>query len=197
VEVDLGHLRQHEVQELRPVEPPDLGVEVELLDHVPRFGVEGGDPGAEVAGHLGRIGEDLLEGQRAGVVDIRQARDRLEDRADVLDLAGERYQAGEDLRLRGLEDAVEPAQHDEREDDPPVLGLLVVTPQQVGDRPDEAGVVVDPVGRRGCLIHLPTLMARAASLDALPSGECSKGKHSEPQSHGPSLDVRAVGRNWS
>ena len=51
-------------------------------------------------------------------------------------------EAGEDLLLRGLEDAVEPAEDDQRQDDPPVLGLLVVAPEQVGDRPDEAA--------RGC-----------------------------------------------
>ena len=61
---------------------------------------------------------------------------------DVLDAALEGREAGEDLLLRRLEDAVEPAQHDERQDDPPVLGLLVVAPEQVGDRPDRAG--------RGC-----------------------------------------------
>jgi hypothetical protein len=49
------------------------------------------------------------------------------------------------LLLRGLEDAVEPTEDDEREDDPPVLRLLVVTPEQVSDRPDEAGVVIDLV----------------------------------------------------
>ena len=134
MEIDLGDLRQDEVEELRPVEPPDLGVEVELLDDVAGLVVEGGDPGPEVAGDLGRVGEDLLEGQRAGVVDL-DAGDRLEDRADVLDAALEGREAGEDLLLRGLEDAVEPAQHDERQDDPPVLGLLVVAPEQVGDRP--------------------------------------------------------------
>ena len=140
-------LRQDEVEELRPVEPPDLGVEVELLDDVAGLGVEGGDPGAQVAGDLGRVGEDLLEGQGRGVVDL-DAGDRLEDRADVLDAALEGREAVEDLVLRRLEDAVEPAQHDERQDDPPVLGLLVVAPQQVGDRPDEAGVVVRTCRRR-------------------------------------------------
>ena len=52
-----------EVEELRPVEPPDLGVEVELLDDIAGLFVERGDPGPEVSGNLGRVGEDLLEGQ--------------------------------------------------------------------------------------------------------------------------------------
>ncbi len=54
VEVHLGHPREHEVQELGAVEAADLGVEVELLDDVAGVGVEGGDPGAQVAGHLSR-----------------------------------------------------------------------------------------------------------------------------------------------
>ena len=125
VEVDLGHLRQDEVEELGPVEPPDLGVEVELLDDVAGLGVEGGDPGAQVAGDLGRVGEDRLQGQARGVVDL-DAGDRLEDRADVLDASLQGIEAVEDLLLGGLEDAVEPPEDDEREDDAPVLGLLVV-----------------------------------------------------------------------
>ena len=139
VEVDLGHLGDHEVEQLRAVEPADLGVEVELLDDLAGVGVEGRDPGAQVAGDLGRVGEDGLEGQAAGVVDAEPG-DGAEDHADVLDVGGR--EALEDLGLGGLEDAVEPAQHDEREDDAAVLGLLVVTAEQVGDRPDR--------GPRGC-----------------------------------------------
>ena len=69
--------------------------------------------------------------------------DRLEDGADVLDRPSSDARRARTCCLRGLEDAVEPAQDDERQDDLPVLGLLVVAAQQVGDRPDEAGVVVD------------------------------------------------------
>ena len=68
VEVDLGDLRQDEVQELRAVEPADLGVEVELLDDVAGLGVERRDPGAEVAGDLRRVGEDLLRGSAGEVL---------------------------------------------------------------------------------------------------------------------------------
>ena len=62
-----------------------------------------------------------------GVVDL-DAGDRLEDRADVLDAALEGLQAGEDLVLRRLEHAVEAAQHDERQDDPPVLATACSRP---------------------------------------------------------------------
>ena len=84
MEVDLGHLRQDEVEELRPVEPPNLGVEVELLDDVAGFWVEGRDPCPQVAGDPGGDGEDSLEREAGGVVDL-DPRDDLQDRADVLD----------------------------------------------------------------------------------------------------------------
>ena len=84
--------------------------------------------------------------RRRGVVDL-DAGDGLEDGADGLD--GQGLDAGEDLGFGGLEDAVEAAQHDERQDDAAVLGLLVVAAQQVGDRPDEAGVVAMGTGRPG------------------------------------------------
>jgi hypothetical protein len=48
------------------------------------------------------------------------------------------------LLLRRLEHAIEPAQHDQRQDHLAVLGLLVVAPQQVGHRPDECSVVEYP-----------------------------------------------------
>ncbi len=46
---------------------------------------------------------------------------------------------GEDLGLGRCEDRVEAADHRERQDDAPVLGLLVVAAEQIGDGPDEVG----------------------------------------------------------
>ena len=63
----------------------------------------------------------------------------LQDEADGLD--GEGLDAGEDLSFGGLEDAVEAAQQDEGQDDSAVLGLLVVAAQQIGDGPDQTGVI--------------------------------------------------------
>ena len=62
--------------------------------------------------------------------------------------------------LGGLQDAVPSPEDCERQDDPSVLGLLVVAPQQVGDGPDE--------GRESLLIHygdvlFPKLMGQAYS----------------------------------
>ncbi len=70
VEVHLGHLGEDEIQELGAVEAADLGVEVELLDDVAGVGVEGGDPGAQVAGDLARVGEDGPQVQARGVVGL-------------------------------------------------------------------------------------------------------------------------------
>ena len=68
VEVHLGHLREDEVQELGAVEAADLGVEVELLDDVAGVGVEGGDPGAQVARDLAGVGEDGAQLGARGVL---------------------------------------------------------------------------------------------------------------------------------
>ena len=76
----------------------------------------------------------------------------LQDGADGLD--GQGLDAGEDAGLGWLEDAVEAAEQDERQDDSAVLGLLVVAAQQIGDGPDEAGMVG---GRRGFLQVAPLL----------------------------------------
>ena len=81
VQVDLGHLGEDEVEELGAVEAADLGVEVELLDDVARVGVEGGDPGAQVAGDLRAGRPGCGAGSGAGVV-----------RLDVGDLLGDHAQ---------------------------------------------------------------------------------------------------------
>ncbi len=75
---------------------------------------------------------------------------RAQYRLDVLDVALDPGVALDDLGLGGVEDTVEPPQHGQRQDDLPVLGLLVVAPQQVGNRPDECCMRLD----RGCVAHL-------------------------------------------
>ena len=44
--------------------------------------------------------------------------------------------------LVGGEDTVEPPKHGQRQNDLAVLGLLVITSQQIGDRPDKRSMVV-------------------------------------------------------
>ena len=53
MKVDLGDFGENEVEKAGPVEAPNLGLEVELLDDVAGLRVKGGDPGAEVVGDAG------------------------------------------------------------------------------------------------------------------------------------------------
>ena len=62
-----------------------------------------------------------------------------QERVGVEPLCGLGGEFGQDARLGALENAVEAAQDGEGKDDFAVLGLLVVTAQQVGNRPDEGG----------------------------------------------------------
>ena len=71
---------------------------------------------------------------------------RCEHRLEVLDPAAELGVPVEHRLLGRLQHAVQAAQHGQRQDDLAVLGLLVVAPQQVGDRPDERGVVAHVLG---------------------------------------------------
>jgi hypothetical protein len=61
---------------------------------------------------------------------------------DVLDGTCQGADAVEDLVLGGLVDAVELAERDEGQDDLVVFRAVVVAPQQLGNGPGEARVVV-------------------------------------------------------
>ena len=69
--------------------------------------------------------------------------DALQYRFDVIDPPFELSRPLEHRSLGGLEDAVQTTQDGEGQDDPPVLGLLVVTSEKVGHRPDEGRMVLD------------------------------------------------------
>jgi hypothetical protein len=77
------------------------------------------------------------------VSQVLLARDRLENRLDILDPPRELLLLLQDRLLGRLKHAVETADDGEREDHPAVLGLLVVAAKEIGDRPDESGVVAD------------------------------------------------------
>ena len=128
-----------------------------LLEDVAGRGGEAGDVGAQVVGD-GRPGRRAARRSRAcEVLKNCSPGGLLQDRVDVLDLALQLRGPVEHLRLGRLQHAVEAAQHRERQDHPAVLGLLVVAPQQVGDRPDEGRVVLDavPAGRAHSRVVLP------------------------------------------
>jgi hypothetical protein len=71
------------------------------------------------------------------------ARFPLEHRVEVDDLPQRLRSPGQHMLLGRLGDAVQSAQHRDGQDDPVVLRLAVVTPQRVGNRPDERCVVAD------------------------------------------------------
>jgi hypothetical protein len=93
----------------------------------------------EVPGDVCRVVEQASEVERAHVVELL-AGDGAEHWLDVLDPPLQRRVASNDVGLCGLEHAIVPPQNDERQDHPPVLGLLVDAPQLVRDGPDEGGV---------------------------------------------------------
>ena len=76
VEVDLGELRHHEVEQVRAVEPGDLSVEVELLDDVASRGREASDVAPQVVRHVGRVVEQLADVELGRVVERLARRPR-------------------------------------------------------------------------------------------------------------------------
>ena len=138
VEVDLGEAGEHQVEQVGTGQAGDLGVEVELVEDFPGPGAEPGDVGPQ-----GGVVEEAREVERGGVVEALPGH-RAEHGLYVVDLAPELRRSGEDGLLGRLQHAVEAAKDGQREDDLAVLGLLVVAPEQIGDGPDERGVVVDP-----------------------------------------------------
>jgi hypothetical protein len=144
VQVDLGELGHHQVEQPRAIQPVDLGGEVELVEHVAGRSGEAGDVVLEVVGQVVRGGDQRGEVEPGGVVELLAGL-LLEDRVEVVVPARQLRGPVEHGLLGGLEHAVQAAQHGEGEDHLAVLGLLVVAAQQVGDRPDERGVVLDGV----------------------------------------------------
>jgi len=105
VEVYLGHLAEDEIEELGAVEAADLASKSNFSMTSRVSASKAAIQATEVACDLLGIREDAAERQRRGVVGLDAGR-RLEDGVDVLDGAGESRNAGEDLSLGGLEDAV-------------------------------------------------------------------------------------------
>ncbi len=149
VEIDLGELGHDQVEQVGPVEPGDLGVEVELVEDVSGPGRESRDVGPEVGGQLGRIVQDRGEVKWMDVVELLFGYGA-QNWLDVLDGALDPGEPFDHLRLGGGQHAVEAPEHCQREDDLSILGLLVVTAQEVGHRPDERCMCLDC----RCIAHL-------------------------------------------
>ena len=84
VKVDVGEPRDDQVEQVGPLQPGDLDVEVELLEDVPGRRREPGDVAAQVAGDMGGVLEQPVEVERGDVVE-GLAGNGAEHRLDVLD----------------------------------------------------------------------------------------------------------------
>ena len=78
---------------------------------------------------------------------------------------------GDDGGLGGVQDAVQTAQDGQRKDDLSILMGLVVPTQQIGDRPDETDLVVEPVNLTHSLYsHIsPTTLAENPTVSGDPA----------------------------
>ena len=141
-QVDLRELRHHQIQQVVVVEAVDLHIEVELLHDVAGRLREPRDVVAQVPGHVVGIAQQRVE-RVPGHVHERLIGHLLQQRLAVAQCLRQVRHGLQHLGLGRLQHAVQPAQHRQRKDHPPVLGLLVHAPQQVRHRPDEPGVVLD------------------------------------------------------
>ena len=136
MEVDSGEFFTDEVQEPGLGEPVDLGVKLEGLEDVPDVRGEALGVGVEVFSGVVLVAHQLLhvEGRRVE----EEVAGFFEQEGLGVDLRGfALLKLGEDGGLRLLEHAVEAPQDGERQDHLAILRLLVVAPEEVGDRPDE------------------------------------------------------------
>ncbi len=141
VEVHRRELLHDQVQDVGLVEPLDLGLEAEVVDDVAGVGREAVDVAHEVGGDVRGVGQQALEVELRGVVEALAA--GLEQHAlpEGLGAVLEAVGGVEHGLPCGSEHLVEAAEHGEGQDDPAVLGLLVVAAKDVGDGPDEGDLL--------------------------------------------------------
>ena len=144
VQIDTGEFLGHLVQQARLGQAVDLGRELEPLEDVAHRRREGLDVGVEVVGDMVGVADQLRHIHRRGVVEAlprRAQQERLRVQAFARPLLELRQNCG----LGRRQHAVQPPQNRERQDNLAVVGLLVVAPEQIGDRPDK--------GRQRLMIH--------------------------------------------
>ena len=144
VQVDLGELFCHLVEQPGLGQPLDLGVKFKMLKHVTHGGRERLHVAEQVLRNVVGVAQELFQVQRGGVVEAL-ARLAQQEGLGVDALLFFVGQLGQHGGLGRFEHAVEAAQHGEGQDDLAVVGLLVVAAQQVGHGPDEGG--------EGLLVH--------------------------------------------
>jgi hypothetical protein len=152
VQVDVAELRHDHVQQVRTLQAADLRLELELRDDVLSPLVESADVAAEVLADVRRVVQQRLERELGHVVEAVLG-DLVQHEIDVLQAALLQLLVPLEHPLLGrLQHRVQPAEDRERQDDLPVLGLLVVAPEKVGHRPDERDLLLEVVhGLLPCL----------------------------------------------
>ncbi len=134
VQIDVLESLHHLEQEAGVVEPGDGVVEVELVQHVAHVGAEAVDVVAQVGRQVRRVAEQALEVIERGVVE-GVAGGPAQHRVEVIQLILVQRVGFEHLALRGLEHAVEAAQHRERQDDVLILAALERVANEIRDAP--------------------------------------------------------------
>lgn len=149
VQVDARELFRDEIEQVGLGEAVDLGMEVERLEDVAYGRAEGLHVGAEVFADVVLVPHQLLHVERRGVVEELPGLAE-QERLGVDLVLGPLLLLGEHGLLGRLQHAIETAQDGERQNDLPVLGLLVIAPEEIGDGPDEGGEVRVAHGLGSC-----------------------------------------------
>ena len=116
-------------------------VELEALEDVPHVGGEPRQVRTEVRAKILRVGDELGEVERGGVVELVPGRLLELDRLHQLGERPDALRGLEHGRLRVGEDCVQAAEHRERQDDGPILGGLERAAEGLRDVPDEGDVI--------------------------------------------------------
>ncbi len=138
VQVHCGELLHQHEQQVLLVEFAHPLEELEALEDIAGVGREVAEVGDQVLADMLLVGEQARQGEAADVVEGLLALATQED-VDVHAFLGPLRVLRDHRVLGRLEDAVQPPQEGEGEDDLAVVGLLVVTPEKVGDGPEEGG----------------------------------------------------------
>ena len=136
VQIDVGELFSHQIEQPGFGEPIDLSMEVEAFEDVPHRGRKALHVGEQIFLDVVLIAHQLLHVQGRRVVKQLPGLAQQERFGIHFGLLPFR-QLGQHGRLGGFQHAVQPPQHGERQDDFAVFGLLVIAAQQIGDGPDE------------------------------------------------------------
>lgn len=138
VEVDVRELLHQLEQQVLVFEFGDAVGKLEALEHVTGVFGEVSEVCDQVLADVLLVGQQARQGEFTGVVKGLLAL-ALEERVQVDATFLALLELSQDLGFRALQHAVKAPQESEGKDDLAVVRLLVVAPEQVGDRPEEVG----------------------------------------------------------